>query len=133
MKARKMATLSLAVTLALAGTWTLLWRLDAASHIAHANPDIRWVSDNCTGFPASPCYTSIQAAVNAASDWNIYTTTIDAHRAGSVIHVMEPSVSDDRVFPPTCKNCQSHLRWIDFVRSGDASACPSSCGISQAH
>ena len=125
MKARKMATLSLAVTLALAGALTLLWRLDAASHIAHANPDIHWAANNCTGFPQSPCYTSIQSAVNAAGegdvirvtqgvysetvvvtksvtleggwhkgavgrDWNIYTTTIDAHRAGSVIHVQEP-------------------------------------------
>ncbi len=125
MKVHKMAVLSLTVALALAGALALLWRLDATSHIAHADPDIRWASNNCTGFPQPSCYTSIQAAVNAAGDgdvirvtqgaysetvvvtksvtleggwrkdtlardWDIYTTTIDAHRAGSVVHVQEP-------------------------------------------
>lgn len=89
------------------------------SGVVQADPSVLYAAQDCTGIP-TPCYTTIQGAVNAATtgdtvrvlqgtyleavtitksltleggwsknalyrDWNVYTTTINAQRAGSVI------------------------------------------------
>jgi Periplasmic copper-binding protein (NosD) len=142
----KSRCLLLAFAIGLALTLLLLVAIAPSSDTARASPGILYASLTCGSPIPEPCYTSIQAAINAAldgdtirviqgtyletvvltksltleggwpkdmlgRDWNIYTTTIDAHRSGSAIRIkgnISPTIEG---FIVTGGDASSYLGW----------------------